>query len=215
MLFFWCNLKQIMKYIKDTFNSFSKKRLFIFVLLFSLAGYSLVVFAVAPPGGYAPGQTLDPDCSYNDSDCFVTIPVLTFDSPLVNTAGVISLPAAAAGVDGYLSASDWNNFNDKQDGFGAGTSSQYLRGDNTWQDLDTSVVPENGNLYFTNNRFDARLATATSAANLQTVGTITSGVWHGSQITDAYVSDSITASNYIPLSQKGVANTEPRPNTGS
>jgi hypothetical protein len=195
-----------MKYIKNTFNSFSKKRLFIFVLLFSLAGYSLVVFAVAPVGGYIPGQTLDPACAPGDTDCMVAIQDLTFDSPLVNTGGIISLPAAAAGVDGYLSASDWNNFNDKQDSFGFGTSSQYLRGDNTWQNLDTSVVPENGNLYFTNGRFDTRLAAATSAANLQTVGTITSGVWQGSQITDAYISDSITASNYIPLSQKGAAN---------
>jgi hypothetical protein len=34
----------------------------------------------------------------------------------------------------------------------AGTTAQYYRGDKSFQTLDTSVVPENGNLYFTNAR---------------------------------------------------------------
>ncbi len=195
-----------MKYIKHTFNSFSRKRLFILVVLFFVTGYSLVVFAVAPVGGYTPGQTLDPDCAAYDADCVVTIPTLTFDAPLVNTSGTISLPAASTGIDGYLSASDWNAFNNKENGLGTGTSGQYLRGDKTFATLNTTVVPEGTNLYWTNNRFDTRIASVTSIPNLQTIGTITSGVWHGSQITDAYISDSITASNYIPLSQKGAPN---------
>ena len=33
-----------------------------------------------------------------------------------------------------------------------GTTSQYYRGDNSWQTLNTSIVPESGNLYFTNAR---------------------------------------------------------------
>jgi hypothetical protein len=40
----------------------------------------------------------------------------------------------------------------------AGTTGQYLRGDNSWQTLDTSVVPENGNLYYTDERVDDRVA---------------------------------------------------------
>lgn len=42
------------------------------------------------------------------------------------------------------------------DGTTAGTISQYYRGDKTWQNLDTSVVAENVNLYFT----DARVLAA-------------------------------------------------------
>lgn len=34
----------------------------------------------------------------------------------------------------------------------AGATSQYLRGDKTWQTLSTASVPESGNLYFTNAR---------------------------------------------------------------
>lgn len=42
------------------------------------------------------------------------------------------------------------------DGTTAGTVSQYYRGDKSWQNLDTSVVSENGNWYFT----DARVLAA-------------------------------------------------------
>ena len=38
---------------------------------------------------------------------------LTFNSPLVNTAGVISIPAATNLVSGYLSSTDWTSFNNK------------------------------------------------------------------------------------------------------
>jgi hypothetical protein len=39
---------------------------------------------------------------------------LTFSSPLVNTAGVVSIPAATSSVNGYLSSADWTTFNNKQ-----------------------------------------------------------------------------------------------------
>ncbi len=38
---------------------------------------------------------------------------LTFSSPLVNTSGTISIPAASGSVNGYLSSSDWTTFNNK------------------------------------------------------------------------------------------------------
>ena len=53
----------------------------------------------------------------------------------------------------------------KQNALTVGSSSQYLRGDLTNQTLDTSVVPENGNLYFTLARFNADFA-ASSTTNL-------------------------------------------------
>lgn len=40
----------------------------------------------------------------------------------------------------------------KEPTIAAGTTAQYWRGDKTWQTLDTSVVPENTNLYFTEGR---------------------------------------------------------------
>lgn len=38
---------------------------------------------------------------------------LIFNSPLVNTSGTVDLPAATTSVDGYLSSTDWNTFNNK------------------------------------------------------------------------------------------------------
>ncbi len=43
------------------------------------------------------------------------------------------------------------------------------------------------------------ISTWTGSTNLTTLGTITSGTWNGTAITDAYVADNITASNYLPL----------------
>jgi hypothetical protein len=43
---------------------------------------------------------------------------LTFSSPMVNTAGAVSMPQSSSSVDGYLSSSDWNNFSGKQASLG-------------------------------------------------------------------------------------------------
>ena len=55
-----------------------------------------------------------------------------------------------ANVTGLQSALDG-----KQPTISTGTTSQYYRGDKTWQTLNTSVVPEGTNLYFTNARVKA------------------------------------------------------------
>jgi len=52
----------------------------------------------------------------------------------------------------------------KEPTIAAGTSAQYYRGDKTWQTLDTSAVPENGQLYYLDSR--ARLAITCTAAGL-------------------------------------------------
>lgn len=64
----------------------------------------------------------------------------------------VSMALANGTVTGTLSASDWNTFNNKEPAVTSGTVSQYYRGDKTFQTLDTSVVPENGPLYFTDSR---------------------------------------------------------------
>lgn len=65
---------------------------------------------------------------------------------------VVSISLANTTTNGYLSAADWNTFNNKEAAITAGTTTQYYRGDKTFQTLDTSIVPENGNLYFTDAR---------------------------------------------------------------
>jgi hypothetical protein len=62
----------------------------------------------------------------------------------------------------YLLASDWNTFNGKENAIAAGTTAQYWRGDKTWQTLNSTVVPEGTNLYWTPVRFDTAFAGKTT-----------------------------------------------------
>jgi len=57
----------------------------------------------------------------------------------------------------------------KENNITAGTPSQYWRGDKTWQPLTTAIVPESGNLYFSNARSIASVLTGYTS----TAGTIT------------------------------------------
>ena len=99
---------------------------------------------------------------------------LSFTSPLVNTAGVVSIPAASGSVNGYLSSTNWTTFNNKENAITAGTTLQYYRGDKTFQTLNTSVVPELTNLYYTEARVNANTNVAANTAarhNAVTIGT--------------------------------------------
>ena len=80
------------------------------------------------------------------------------------------------------SASTWNS---KEPGITAGTTSQYWRGDKSWQTLDKSAVGL-GNVENT------ALSTWAGSTNITTLGTITSGTWHGSSIGDSYISSAST-----------------------
>jgi len=102
-----------------------------------------------------------------DSNTYQT--ALTFSSPLVNTSGTVSIPAATGSVDGYLTSTDWTTFNSKEPAITAGTTLQYYRGDKTFQTLDTSVVPENGSVYFTEPKVRATVLTG---LNLTSGGSI-------------------------------------------
>ena len=62
----------------------------------------------------------------------------------------------------------------------AGTTSQYYRGDKTFQTLDTSVVPENTNLYFTNTRARAAISeTVTGLDYDNTTGVLSTSAGYG------------------------------------
>jgi hypothetical protein len=80
------------------------------------------------------------------------------------STGAISIAAANGTTDGYLSAADWTRFDSAAAGElpAGGTTSQYLRGDNSWQTLDTTAVAEGTNLYYTDARFDTRFGTKTT-----------------------------------------------------
>jgi hypothetical protein len=60
---------------------------------------------------------------------------------------------------------DWNTFNNKQSFIPLGTTAQYYRWDKTWATLDTSVVGENGSLYWTQARFDNAINLQKNVAN--------------------------------------------------
>jgi hypothetical protein len=58
--------------------------------------------------------------------------------PIVSTGGAnptLSMPPATASVNGYLKATDWVTFNGKEPPIAAGTTSQWWRGDKSWQTL--------------------------------------------------------------------------------
>ena len=121
---------------------------------------------------------------------------LSYDS----STGNFLISQASSTSDGYLSSANFNIFSGKENVILASTTLTYLRGDKTFQTLDTSVVTENGNLYFTNVRADARAVSVISAttslpnivtlSSLSSVGTITSGAWNASLIGDAYLTKS-------------------------
>lgn len=93
-------------------------------------------------------------------------------------------------LDGVTSAIQ-TQINAKEPTIAAGTALQYWRGDKSWQTLDTAAVPENGNLYFTNARADARITAQKGLANglatLDAGGQIPTSQLPALAITDTFV----------------------------
>ena len=91
----------------------------------------------------------------------------------------IAIPAATSLVNGYLTSTDWSTFNGKEPAISAGTTSQYWRGDKSWQTLNKSAV----GLPLVEN---TALSTWAGTTNVTTLGTVATGVWHGSTIGVGY-----------------------------
>jgi predicted heme/steroid binding protein len=86
----------------------------------------------------------------------------------------LNIPTASATNRGALSSTDWSTFNAKEPAITAGTTSQYFRGDKTFQTLNTTAVTEATNLYYTDARARLSLSfTAGSGAYNSTTGVIT------------------------------------------
>ena len=111
--------------------------------------------------------------------------------------GGLSLSKADSSTAGYLSAGDWASFSAKEPGVTAGTTTQYYRGDKSWQTLNTDAVTEGNNLYYTDTR--ARTALSVFGGGLQyNSGTGALTLAQASSASSGYLS----ASDYISLSAK-------------
>ena len=153
-----------------------------------IAFVATVVYAANPATPFSPSDNIqDPGaltptqqtafgitgCGPTDPNCYVTISggggsshnpvtIVTANGLSIDGSQGLSLGLASSSTNGALSSSDWSTFNSKEPAITAGTTSQYYRGDKTFQTLDTSVVPENGNLYYTAARFNTAFGAKTT-----------------------------------------------------
>jgi lysophospholipase L1-like esterase len=101
-------------------------------------------------------------------------PTFTVTAPITYSSNVIGITQSDATHSGYLSLTDWGAFNNKEAPITAGTTLQYWRGDKTFQTLNTAIVPELTNLYYTDVRSRNALSFAAgSGAYNSTTGVIT------------------------------------------
>lgn len=92
--------------------------------------------------------------------------------------------AAALGDDANFATTITTSLSGKEPAITAGTTSQYWRGDKTWQTLDKSAVG-------LSNVENTTLSTWSGSSNITTVGTVGSGTWQGSTISETYIDSSI------------------------
>jgi hypothetical protein len=127
------------------------------------------------------------------------IPVFTGSPDLngnPNEPGAIGLDSSFHLV--VYNGTSWSAVNTVPSG---GTNLQYLRGDGMFETLDTSVVPENGNLYYTSARFN-------TAFTAKTTDVLTEGSTN-LYYTNARV-QSYSDARYLQLSAANAANGYPQ-----
>jgi len=104
--------------------------------------------------------------------------------------------AAAIGDDANYAGTITTALAGKEPTVTAGTTAQYRRGDKSWQTLDSSVVPEVTNLYYTNARADARADVRIAASSIHALSDVNISpapstgqglTWDGSQFIPATV----------------------------
>lgn len=111
-------------------------------------------------------------------------------------AHTFNLPTASASNRGLLSAADYASFAAKSS-IPVGTNLQYYRGDLTWATLNTSVVPESTNLYYTDARARASLSSTAPLTYSSSTGVV--AINQSTTTTDGYLAatDFTTFSNKI------------------
>ncbi len=133
-----------------------------------------------------------------------------------------NLPTASGTNRGALSSTDWTTFNNKENAITAGTTEQYFRGDKTFQTLNTSVVPELTNLYYTEARVNANTNVAANTAarhNAVTIGTA-NGLSLSTQVlslglASAGVTGALSGTDWSTFNSKQNALTNPVTGTGT
>jgi hypothetical protein len=133
-----------------------------------------------------------------------------------------NLPTASGTNRGALSSTDWTTFNNKENAITAGTTAQYFRGDKTFQTLNTSVVPEGTNLYYTEARVNANTNVAANTAarhNAVTLGTA-NGLSLSTQVlslglASAGVTGALSGTDWNTFNSKQNALTNPVTGTGT
>jgi hypothetical protein len=133
-----------------------------------------------------------------------------------------NLPTASGTNRGALSSTDWTTFYNKENAITAGTTSQYFRGDKTFQTLNTSVVPEGTNLYYTEARVNANTNVAANTAarhNAVTLGTA-NGLSLSTQVlslglASAGVTGALSGTDWTTFNNKQNALTNPVTGTGT
>lgn len=113
-------------------------------------------------GGGAGGVTSVSALTIGTSGTNITSSVINSTTMPVIT---LNIPTASAINRGVLSESDWSIFNNKESAITAGTTSQYLRGDKTFQTLNSTAVGL-GNV---DNTSDATKNTATATLTNKTL----------------------------------------------
>lgn len=128
---------------------------------------------------------------------------VTASSPLFSSGGAnpnITIQQATTSQSGFLSSTDWNTFNSKENAITAGTTAQYYRGDKTFQTLNTTAVAEGTNLYYTDARSRGALSfTAGSGGYNATTGVITIPTNTDQLTNGAGFITSTSLSGYLPL----------------
>lgn len=110
--------------------------------------------------------------------------------PLIynSATGVLGINQASGTQAGYLSLANWNTFNAKEPAVPLGTTAQYYRGDKTWQLLNTTIIPEGTNQYFTGARARNVLSATAPIYYNPVTGVISTVIASGTQ--DGYLGSS-------------------------
>lgn len=95
----------------------------------------------------------------------------------------------------------------KENSIIAGTTSQYWRGDKSWQTLNTSVVPESGSLYYTDSRARSAISLTTTGSGAatynSTTGVLNIPISSGGTVTSVGMSSSDFSISGSPVTTSG------------
>lgn len=119
---------------------------------------------------------------------FVRTEISNLVASAPSTLDTLNELAIALGNDANFATTVTTSLSGKEPTITSGTTSQYWRGDKSWQTLDKSSVGL-GNVENT------ALSTWAGSSSITTVGTIGSGTWQGSSISTTYTDAKVTSVN--------------------